>query len=77
MNYEIQKGVPHTKHWLQEPKYPFAKLEVGDSFLVPISEGTPTNIRVCAQNARLKNPGHSYSIYFMKEEGGTRVWRVK
>lgn len=86
--YEIEKGVPmpvgpHGKErkWDQ---YPWAKMEVGDSFFVPTPEAKDP---VKAQSRLLgslnnsgrawrKKTGHeNWRFLGRRVEGGVRVWR--
>lgn len=69
MTYVIEKNVPITK--TIESKFPFAQMEVGDSFFVPSKE---------AANLRSAATRHSRQLGFTfttkKCDGGVRIWRT-
>lgn len=67
---KVDKGIPAPK--LRESvTYPYAEMEVGDSFYV---EGGTLN-RMCYQNRRAAvRLGWVFTV--RKVEGGVRVWRV-
>jgi hypothetical protein len=67
----IDKGVPLPKG-RREPKYPWASMEVGDSFFVP---GT---ISTSAATAASKRLGFGFVRRSVVENGvaGIRFWRV-
>jgi len=68
ISVELDKGVPLP---VARKKYPYAVMEVGDSFFV--AEGGIQN--VCNQNYRMgKKLGMSFIA--RKEGDGVRVWRV-
>ena len=91
MSYEIQKNVPvpDRKHWRE--KYPFARMEVGDSFLVPIAEGVNTEeihrrlgaARSSTARAVLRNGVPAIAKFIGRKEEkdgktiGVRVWRTE
>ncbi len=66
----IEKGIPLPRRGVA-PKYPFAKLEVGDSFFVP---GRTTNSFGGIMTAAAKRTG--YGFQSRKTDGGIRVWRI-
>jgi hypothetical protein len=61
MSYPIEKGtpVPETLGFGQ-PKYPFGRMDIGDSFFVPLDGLHPVTIKV-----RLSSAGY----YFRKHNG--------
>ena len=69
--YKIEKGfpVPDTRGMR---KYPWRKLEVGDSFFV--AGGTTALVSPSASGFSKRNPGLQFTC--MQVEGGVRVWRV-
>jgi hypothetical protein len=80
--FKIEKGeIPATDgrrlNRGREAIYPFAKLEPGDSFLVP-HKGRLQKVYEkisCLRSYHQKAiPGRKYSV--RKEEAGVRVWRV-
>lgn len=79
---KIEKGVPLVPRRATDgrgPRYPWADLTVGDSFLSPTPEGCSLQrlqrriSNLCAYQART-NPGRKFVT--RQVEGGVRVWRV-
>ena len=68
---KIEKGIPIPKKFGTCAKWPFEKMEIGDSFLMP---------ELAAQQASgragywARKMGHKYTC--REVEGGTRVWRI-
>ncbi len=80
MTIKIDKNVPlpvrRTNHKML---YPFAEMEIGDSFLVPLPPGKliedhRSNISACAAGFRKRYP--SYAFTTRVEGDGVRCWRV-
>ena len=71
---KIEKNVPAPT---EGPKYPFAKLKVGESFEVPASIATAAAVRVAASDYAAKNPGVKLRTQQNEAKTATRVWRVK
>lgn len=71
MEIKIEKGIPIPAGSKGVHKYPFAQMEVGDSFFTPC-ENLPS-LRVYARQVG-KEKGLKFSV--RQEEGGARVWRV-
>jgi hypothetical protein len=73
MSYAIEKSIPIPDRTAQEPgRYPFAQMEVGDSFVVPRSE------RHRVDNAAAwyrKRRGHRYTRRTLGDT--VRIWRVQ
>jgi len=68
--FKIEKGVPPPKKGASS-KYPFAAMEVNDSFFVP--GATPVQLRSAASAfGRRNDQKHSVA----KEADGVRVWRI-
>lgn len=76
MEIKIDKNVPMPDGVNRETKWPFADMEVGDSFFAP--GHTSNQMTNAAAHWRKKN-GWSFSCRNTEEEGvkGARVWRVK
>lgn len=76
--FAIEKGVPFTATQGRKglSKYPFADLEIGDSFLVPYN-GKETG-RVQATMYASMRPHRSIGKDFKtsKQADGIRVWRI-
>lgn len=62
----------------QYARYPFAKLEVGDSFAFDAS-ATRSHITGAMRHARTANPNCAFATRAVHENGATiiRVWRTK
>lgn len=75
--FEIEKGIEMPKTLSRRGMYPFAEMEVGDSFFVA-AQGEDSRIvrqRVsAAASHRGARNGGQYSCAMV--EGGTRCWRV-
>lgn len=80
MNFKIEKGIPLTCEGKRGPKkqggrYPFAQLELGDSFLVKSTDKkTLTNAK---QAAYLFAKKSGVRLVARTVKGGVRVWRVE
>ena len=72
--YEIEKDVPTPTGAQRTAKYPFGKMEVGDSVFVP-SEKRLSGIHSCATYYGLRHPPKKFTT--RKVEGGYRIWRIK
>ncbi len=84
MDFVIEKGVyipekisPFSQRVPVESKYPFAQMEVGDSFAVPGPDkkmiGNLGGARAAYQK---KNPGVKFTTRSLKAEGILRIWRI-
>lgn len=68
----IEKGIPMPASQAGRHRlYPWNEMEVGDSFLMPVTRGQ-TALNQC-QKASARY-GRKFSV--RKVEGGYRVWRV-
>lgn len=72
--YEIEKGIPVAEIQMVDPKYPFEKMEVGDSFFVK-HEGKGRNPVAAAIYYYEHKLGRDYTQRAVP--GGLRVWRIK
>lgn len=73
--YKIEKGIPAPVTLAKRgrrTKYPFKKLKVGDSFLVP--NANKTSLSVCAGNQAKKLNREFITRSIGKKD--VRVWRV-
>lgn len=66
-NIPITKSSPGRKQGVS--KYPFAEMEIGDSFLVPREKENSVN---CISRRFLDK-----KFSMRKVEGGCRIWRIK
>jgi hypothetical protein len=72
MAIEIEKDVPLPEGYSRTVKYPFAAMEVGDSFF---EEGkTSDQLTNSAAHWRKKN---CWKFTARNVDGGARIWRVK
>lgn len=75
--------VPPPSNGGRAPKYPFAAMNVGDSFAIPLTGlmhekgGDLAYNRLKGASVRWKNKhGGEYRIRTRREEGVVRCWRV-
>lgn len=89
--YEIEKNIaiPNQEYRGRkrgESKYPIAKMEVGDSFLIPAKKGARG--KICAMSTAygavatakkwMKAAGDTTREFTVRTvEGGARIWRTK
>lgn len=74
MEIIIDKNIPIPyKHYLGGSKYPFHKLEVGDSFLLPDSIGA----KAFRTSATQYGKRHNMKFLTRKVENGVRIWRTE
>lgn len=75
---KVQKGVPipivkpRGRQGRSDPKYPWAKMDVGDSFLLPTGI-SPSSFWLLARNA--SKDGRLFKVY--KTADGYRCWRIE
>lgn len=85
--FKIERGVPMPKIHVSRSSYPFAEMEVGDSFAVPLSgdlasagkngDYDRTQVRVrSAACSHQRRHGGKFSVRVNKAEGVLRCWRV-
>lgn len=77
-SYRIDQGVPMPRPQTGRPKYPFRKMEVGDSFLVECEDGDSGSVMngltSCIRWATYKT-GFKFAQRMVR--GGVRVWRTR
>lgn len=67
--FKIEKNIPIAS----KNSYPFADMEIGDSFLIPVTDDKKIGyIRAQINGVKKKYPGKA--ITTRKEETGLRVW---
>jgi len=76
-DYEIESDIPiPPARWgggrPKTPVYPFSRMEVGDSFLVPVEK---TLLVMHAARGRRKRTHEEYAT--RQVDGGLRIWRIK
>jgi len=72
--YAIDKGIPAPTGTLLD-RFPFAKMEIGDSFFVPKADASDSTVRQYTARYLKEKPGVAYKVGTV--EGGVRVWRVE
>lgn len=75
---KIETGIPVPAPRFQDAVYPFKKMQVGESCLVPPKEdetGRALRERVSAALAHYHRDG-SMKFCSRKVDGGIRVWRI-
>ena len=73
--FKLEDGIPLADPKVskgQLEKYPWSKMQVGQSFLVP-DEKKVKNISAAARHAKKR---HGIDLRVRTVEGGVRVWRV-
>jgi hypothetical protein len=74
MTFPIEKNIPVPAFVAKkQPKYPFLKMKVGDSFL----SATDSCERISPSMALFHKKYPNKRFTCRKVEGGARVWRVK
>ena len=75
--YKIEKGVEMPR---PPQVYPWAEMEVGDSFLAPCESGEKERVGNRIRNAAAKFVevrGLDWKFRIRSVDGGVRIWRVK
>ena len=77
--YQIEKGieVPPKKSFARSTIYPFATMEVGDSFFVPQVDGKPKSSGSLWSSARKATVKLDFKFAIRSVDGGFRCWRVE
>lgn len=70
--YEIEKGIPAPTTAARDV-YKFSKMEIGDSFVVPLAE--LSKVRSAAGQYKIRNPEFNYAT--RKDVDGVRLWRIE
>jgi hypothetical protein len=77
--YSIESNIPMpVRARARMSKYPFRKLQVGQSFLVPCTrwdkKKATNSLTSCRRNAEKKMPGKKFAL--RTERDGIRIWRT-
>ena len=72
--FEIERGVPAPVSG-RYSKYPFAGMQVGDSFFVP--DGTSKKRSSIHSMCHQYGKKHGMKFQARRVDGGMRVWRVE
>lgn len=71
--YKIEKNIPIGKVE-GRTKYPFARMEVGDSFFAKGDKKKVNSVTVAAATFKKNNAGYNFTCRTNNE--GVRVWRI-
>jgi hypothetical protein len=77
--FKVESGIPLGK-LKKASKYPFDKMKINDSFLVPSNGKKEINVRGSIANSVSiynKSVNKKIKITIRKTEAGIRVWRIK
>ena len=69
---KIEKGIPVSRKGHSSARYPFATMEIGDSFFVVEKQ---TKLSSLATGFARRNGGQQ-KFTTRQVEGGVRVWRI-
>lgn len=75
--YKVEKGIPMPR---PAQAYPWADMEVGDSFLLPCEPAEQNKVGNRARNAAASFAHKrklDWRFSYRHVEGGVRIWRVK
>lgn len=70
--YTIEKNIPYPD---ARSKYPFPRMDVGDSFFIPATDIVGSRVSVALNYYKKKNPKKAFIT--RKSADGMRVWRIK
>jgi hypothetical protein len=75
MKFKLEKDIPipAKQMRIRPSKYPFNKMEIGESFLVPLNK--LKTIRTAIGLYKKKHPEWGYASRTLPE--GFRIWRIK
>jgi hypothetical protein len=71
MEFKIEKGIP-PPIGKKNGKYPYDKMDVGDSFYIEGAKITTISASIYHQNKKNKNKFASKTV-----DSGVRVWRIQ
>lgn len=71
--FKLEKHIPAPP----KAKYPFSKMEIGDSFYVADCDIKITAVRVAASDYAIKHPTFAFRVQRSVGNDGCRVWRIK
>jgi hypothetical protein len=81
---KIDKGIPTPEYihggGRRKNKYPFEKMEVGDSFFCKCKKEDAQKTQATLKNSSQRLPEMRFTTKFVVERGrgsGVRIWRVK
>lgn len=65
-------GVPGDRK-----RYPFDRLSVGDSFVVPFERSGPATLKDVVRTRQAKHPGEAYRVIEHAEQRETEIVRIE
>ncbi len=77
MNFTIEKGGAIPAPRPPRAKYPFAQMDVGDSFFVPFTSGTGVEWQRARSSANAHGKRYGMKFVTQLEQGGARVFRIE
>lgn len=78
MDYKIEKGIliPPHYHGGAKQKYPFDKMQLGDSFLVLCEKEKAKDVSATLKGSSRRMYPMIFTTRYMSGDGGVRIWRI-
>lgn len=78
MKIEVDSNIPIPARRRRPSKYPFEKMDLGDSFFIESTEDRPNPERALGSVVHAANKRYGEMKFrIAKVDGGARVWRVE
>jgi hypothetical protein len=77
--YVVEKGIPMDRKRSASTRFPFDKMNIGDSFFIPKEDQDPLAVPASiysAANSYNRTHGTKIKMAVRKDNGGTRVFRI-
>ena len=74
LEYKIEKNIPIPLRGGESSPFPFSKMEIGDSFLIPINQRSKMQSRLYKYLQENKDKAF---ISRRTDDNNVRVWRIK
>ena len=78
--YKVEKGVKMERKRSASARFPFDKMEIGDSFFIPKGDQDPLTVGptiYAASNSYNKTHGTKIKVAIRKDTDGVRVFRIE
>lgn len=78
--YKVDKKIPLPRKKVDLTRFPFDKMKMGDSFLIPVKDQPRDKARASVFTAVKSFNTHNsktHKISTRNEKGGLRIWRIK
>lgn len=78
-NFQIEKNVPMPEGRGRPSAYPWAEMQVNDSFFIEVDAASKTEVQNrTSASARMyrQKVGNGFKVATRSVDGGLRVWRV-